>query len=31
MNFAKFILNEKGEVVKYFDPVESLDEVRKEV
>jgi glutathione peroxidase-family protein len=31
MNFAKFLLNEKGEVVKYFDPLESLDLVRQEV
>ena len=31
MNFAKFLLNEKGEVVKYFDPLESLDLIRQEV
>ena len=30
-NFAKFLLNRKGEVVKFFEPGDSLDAVRKEV
>jgi glutathione peroxidase len=30
-NFAKFLLNGKGEVVHFFEPGDSLDDVRKAV
>ena len=31
LNFSKFLLNGRGEVVKFFEPLDSLDDVRKEV
>jgi glutathione peroxidase-family protein len=30
-NFAKFLLNQRGEVVRYFDPIEKIDVVQEEV
>jgi glutathione peroxidase-family protein len=30
-NFAKFLVNPQGTVVKYFDPIDDLEEVQKEI
>ena len=30
-NFAKFLVNGKGEVVQYFEPKSDLDNMRKEI
>lgn len=31
LNFSKFLLNGRGEVVKFFEPLDTMDDVRKEV